>query len=163
MPDEQLPSALSQREVALVKDVLLRAAATGALSGAATISLAESLIAAFALVSQAANCPAPMNVPATATGGLKGDGCMTAPPSSLPLPERLAIARLWLLARRVPASKQIAMGADRWQSEPTAEQRMQAAVAAALRELADCVEQQGVQLGLAQALLLDQVPDQKAQ
>lgn len=83
--------------------------------------------------------------------------------ASLPLAERLATARLWLLERRVPASKQIAMGADRWQSEPPAEQRMQAAVAAALRELADCVEQQGVQLGLAQALLLDQVPDQKAQ
>lgn len=173
MPDE--PFKLTCAEALRVKDVVLVAASTGQLSGNAPIRLAESLISALALVSRSADCPAPNKVQGTAIDAIwhesassqvadeiKGGDISPAPPSSLPLPDRLAIARRWLLGRDVHPLQERAMGADRWQSEPPAEQRMRAAVAAVLCELAGCVEKHGVQIGLAQALLVDKVSDKLA-
>lgn len=175
MPEEEKPFKLTHIEAERVKAAVLAAAATGALSGAMPVRLVESLITALALVSKSTDCATPNGVPATfidtawhesvssqIRDEIKGDDITPAPPTSLPLADRLAIARRWLLGRDVHPLQERAMGADRYQLEPPAELRMRAAVAAALCELAGCVEKNGVQLGLAQALLVDKVSDKLA-
>lgn len=82
--------------------------------------------------------------------------------TSLALSDRLSLVRRWMLQKSLSPLQLAAMGADPWYAHPPYEQRMQAAVVASLRELADRFEQHGVELGLAQALLIDQVLDQKA-
>ena len=89
--------------------------------------------------------------------------CTSDNPQALSLRERLALARLWLLGTELTPLQLRHMGADPWQLHPPASQRMQAAVGACLRELADHLEQHGVELGLAQSLLLDQVLHNEAQ
>jgi hypothetical protein len=82
--------------------------------------------------------------------------------SGASLTHRLALARTWLLTGHLRATDMCALGADPWQLVPPADQRARAAVAQALRELADGVEQQLVQVGAVEALLLGQPLDQQS-
>lgn len=79
---------------------------------------------------------------------------MTACRLELPLADRLALARSWLLGAKLNPVQLRSMGADPFQLEPSAQERMKLAVAACLRELADCLELQGIEPGLSRALLL---------
>lgn len=83
--------------------------------------------------------------------------------ADLDLKQRLAHSRQWLLTGHLGALEMKAMGADPWILQPPACQRMAASVALALRDLADHLEQQGVQIGLAQFLLLDEPLHQQSQ
>lgn len=84
--------------------------------------------------------------------------------ADLSLNERLAYSRKWLLTGGHMAPLELrAMGADPWTLEPPVAQRMSAAVVRALRELADHLEQQGVQVVAADSLLLDQPLHQQGQ
>lgn len=76
--------------------------------------------------------------------------------AELDLKQRLAHSRQWLLTGHLGALEMKAMGADPWILQPPACQRMAASVALALRDLADHLEQQGVQPGVATVLLLDE-------
>ena len=83
--------------------------------------------------------------------------------AELDLKQRLAHSRQWLLTGHLGALEMRAMGADPWILQPPACQRMAASVALALRDLAGHLEQQGVQIGLAQFLLLDEPLHQQSQ
>lgn len=83
--------------------------------------------------------------------------------AELSLNQRLAHSRQWLLTGHLGPLELRAMGADPWTLQPPVAQRMAAAVVSALRELADHLEQQGVQIGAAEALLLDQPLHQQGQ
>lgn len=83
--------------------------------------------------------------------------------ADLSLPQRLAYSRQWLLTGHLGPLEMRSMGADPWNLQTPAPLRMNAAVANALRQLADDLEQQGVQVGGVQALLLDQPLRQEPQ
>lgn len=81
----------------------------------------------------------------------------------VPLHQRLIHARNWLLGKAMRPAHLREMNADPWYVWPHQNEHMAVSVAATLRELADQIEKHGIELGLAEPLLIDQVLDEQAQ
>lgn len=139
MLGQQAP--VSSSDIESIKRALLESVSNGAHGAMEPALLAESLLGAFKLLEAK---PSMEPQPAAPIGSLA---------------QRLAVARQWLLTGHLHTRQMLVLGVDPWYQSPPLVERIGGAVALVLRELAGHVEQQLVQLGDAQALLLDQPID----